>query len=490
VVHTQAPLVISDARQHPLVCDNLAIGALGVVAYLGVPLTTPEGHVMGSFCTIDNKPRRWTQNDFALLQRLAAPTMSEIATRLHLHHRQQAEAKLQQAHDELEKRVQKRTAELAATNMALRREIADRQQAEAQLRQSEARYRSVVEGALEGMVIHRDGIIQYINSAAVRMFGYDSPHELLGRHFWNTLFMSEALEVIEPRMAMLLQGRDLPVHDDWAGKRKDGSRIWLTSTGSVIAWGDQSAILSLFTDVSSRKQHQEALRRAEHFALLGRLSASVAHDIRNPLHTIFLHMDLLEEELQSRRFDHGAQIAESLADVRTELNHIHDLVQDYLSLARVSTLQREPVDLGAVLQELAQAIQEQVTCQDIAVDAKGLAALGRVSLHINTFRRVLHNLVHNAVEAMPHGGTLTIRGRRTASDVYLTLRDTGTGIPPDQLPQVFEPLHTTKPKGTGLGLYIARHIVEAHDGHIEAQSQPGQGTTFTITLPGLPGENA
>jgi two-component system sensor histidine kinase AtoS len=106
-----------------------------------------------------------------------------------------------------------------------------------------------------------------------------------------------------------------------------------------------------------------------------------------------------------------------------------------------------------------------------------------VALHANTFRRVLLNLVQNALDAMPQGGTLTLRGWQTASHVHLDICDTGAGIPAEQLAQIFEPLYTTKPAGTGLGLYMAREIVAAHDGEIRVTSQVGSGTTFTITLP-------
>ena len=103
--------------------------------------------------------------------------------------------------------------------------------------------------------------------------------------------------------------------------------------------------------------------------------------------------------------------------------------------------------------------------------------------HANTLRRVVLNLVHNALDAMPQGGTLTLAGQGTATQVQLHVRDTGSGIPAAQLPHIFEPLYTTKPDGTGLGLYIVREILTAHAGQITVQSVEGHGTTFTLTLP-------
>jgi signal transduction histidine kinase len=110
--------------------------------------------------------------------------------------------------------------------------------------------------------------------------------------------------------------------------------------------------------------------------------------------------------------------------------------------------------------------------------------------HANTLRRVVLNLVHNALDAMPQGGTLTLAGQGTATQVQLYVRDTGNGIPAAQLPHIFEPLYTTKPEGTGLGLYIVQEIVRAHAGEITVQSVEGHGTTFLLTLPLIPDETS
>jgi signal transduction histidine kinase len=104
-------------------------------------------------------------------------------------------------------------------------------------------------------------------------------------------------------------------------------------------------------------------------------------------------------------------------------------------------------------------------------------------LHAGTLRRALLNLVHNALDAMPQGGTVTLQGQATATHVQLAVQDMGRGIPTERLEQIFEPLYTTKPGGTGLGLYIVHEIVTAHAGQITVESVEGQGTTFTLTLP-------
>ena len=117
---------------------------------------------------------------------------------------------------------------------------------------------------------------------------------------------------------------------------------------------------------------------------------------------------------------------------------------------------------------------------------EGLERLGTVAFHESTLRRALLNLVQNALDAMPGGGTLCVAGRSTTAHVQFQVRDTGNGIPAEQLTQIFEPLYTTKPGGTGLGLYIVQQIVAAHGGQVTVDSVAGQGTTFTLTLPRTP----
>ena len=244
--------------------------------------------------------------------------------------------------------------------------------------------------------------------------------------------------------------------------------------GPVLYW--------LLRDLTERKRVEETLRRTESLALLGKLAAGVSHEIRNPLGAIVLHMDLLEEELQELLPEWPEQVAEPLAEVRTQLTRLSDLVQDYLSLARLASLQRAPTDIGAFVDDFLKEVAPEVAQREVTLRREGPASLGPVALHANTFRRVLLNLVQNALDAMPQGGTLTLRGWQTASHVYLDISDTGTGIPADQLARIFEPLYTTKPTGTGLGLYMAREIVAAHDGELRVTSPVGSGTTFTITL--------
>jgi signal transduction histidine kinase len=230
-------------------------------------------------------------------------------------------------------------------------------------------------------------------------------------------------------------------------------------------------------------EHRDALRRAHHFATLGRLAAGLSHEIRNPLGTLFLHIDLLEEEYRDPSPESSTLIPQTFSEIRTALTRLDELVQDYLSLVRVSTIELNVQDMGAAVQAWAAELESRAAQQGVTIQLEGHATVGPLAFHPSTLRRAVLNVVQNAIEAMPQGGTLTLECARTAREVHLRVRDSGIGMPAEQMLRIFEPLYTTKPGGTGLGLYIVREILVAHAGRVTVESVEGQGTTFTFTFP-------
>ena len=230
-------------------------------------------------------------------------------------------------------------------------------------------------------------------------------------------------------------------------------------------------------------EHRDTLRRAHHFATLGRLAAGLTHEIRNPLGALFLHIDLLEEEYRDPSPESPTLIPQTFTEIRTALTRLDELVQDYLSLVRVSTIELNVQDMGATVQAWAAELESRAAQQGVTIQLEGHATVGPLAFHPSTLRRAVLNVVQNAIEAMPEGGTLRLECARTAREVHLRVRDSGIGIPAEQVPRIFEPLYTTKPGGTGLGLYIVREILVAHEGRVTVESVEGQGTTFTFTFP-------
>jgi signal transduction histidine kinase len=245
----------------------------------------------------------------------------------------------------------------------------------------------------------------------------------------------------------------------------------------------QDTVAALRGVDSALHQHRDALRRAHHFATLGRLAAGLSHEIRNPLGTLFLHIDLLEEEFRDPSPESATLILQTFSDIRTALTRLDELVQDYLSLVRVSTIELNVQDVGAAVQAWAAEMESRAAQQGVTIQLEGHATVGSLAFHPSTLRRALLNVVQNAIEAMPQGGTLILACARSATEVHLRVRDSGSGMPTEQVLRIFEPLYNPKPGGTGLGLYIVREILVAHGGRMTVESVEGQGTTFTFTFP-------
>jgi len=379
--------------------------------------------------------------------------------------------------------LQSTVEQLQAVEEELRQQHDELVETRRQVETERARYTALFDLAPDGyLVTNAAGVIQEANRAAVALLAV-SQEVLVGKPLLLWIAKEDRL-AFHTQLSRLTQEQQVHDWELWL-QRQQGSTFPASITVGVRQHPQeqQPVLYWLLRDLTERKRVEETLRRTESLALLGKLAAGVSHEIRNPLGAIVLHMDLLEEELQDLLSEWPAQIAEPLADVRTQLTRLDDLVQDYLSLARLASLQREPADIGTFVDDVLKEVAPQVAKCGITLRREGPTSLGQVALHANTFRRVLLNLVQNALDAMPQGGTLTLRGWQTASHVHLDICDTGAGIPAEQLAQIFEPLYTTKPAGTGLGLYMAREIVAAHDGEIRVTSQVSSGTTFTVTLP-------
>ena len=239
--------------------------------------------------------------------------------------------------------------------------------------------------------------------------------------------------------------------------------------------------------IEQHAREPESRESAARLAMLSRLAGALAHEFRNPLTTIFLHADILEDALRRLESSQRSQLLHFLRVMREEVGRIDDLIQQYFWLARLPDLERQPADLGGYIDAFALEMQTFVAARDIRLEVEGTRGLGQMSLHTQTFRRVLLHLLHNAVEAMPHGGVLRLRGQRLGQQLCLEVSDTGCGMPATQLCGLFQPFQTTKAGKLGLGLYVAHEIVTAHDGALAVCSTPGVGTTVRLTFPACPG---
>jgi signal transduction histidine kinase len=218
-------------------------------------------------------------------------------------------------------------------------------------------------------------------------------------------------------------------------------------------------------------------------AEIAELAAGFIHEIKNHLGTLSLNLQLLAEDFEGAETPRERRALDRVTRLSGECRKLVDLSNDFLRFARLRELRVRPATLDEVVSRLIDFLGPTAKQRNVEINWFPAADLPAVRLDCDLFEQALLNLMLNAEQAMPEGGTLTLTGRAEAGRVLLEVIDTGAGIPPEAMAKLFRPFHTTKPDGSGLGLATAKKIVLAHGGTIEAQSEPGRGTKFTIALP-------
>lgn len=219
---------------------------------------------------------------------------------------------------------------------------------------------------------------------------------------------------------------------------------------------------------------------------LAEVAGGFIHEIKNHLNTLTLNLQLLGEEFETQESQKERRAYERITRLHDECRRLVDLSNDFLRFARIETLEFVPADLAEVVGRMVEFFAPTAKARKIELNWYPASDLPKVNLDVEMFEKVLLNLLLNAEDAMPDGGTLTLQARGDGqSGVLLEVIDTGCGIPADVLPKLFKPFVTTKENGNGLGLATARKIVRAHGGDLNVQSVVGRGTQFVITLPAL-----
>jgi two-component system sensor histidine kinase HydH len=219
------------------------------------------------------------------------------------------------------------------------------------------------------------------------------------------------------------------------------------------------------------------------YAEIAVLAGQLAHEIKNPLSTISLNVELLAEDFAQAETPRERRAIDRLARVQRECRRLQDLLNDFLNFARAQPRELDEHDLNQLIEELLDFYRPQA--QESRIEVVRLLDRNLPSVRIDRehIRAALLNLILNAQQAMPSGGRLEVRTRATAQGLALDLIDTGVGMDDKTLGRIFEPFFSTKSGGSGLGLPTARKIIETHGGRIAVQSEPGRGTQFTIELP-------
>lgn len=236
-------------------------------------------------------------------------------------------------------------------------------------------------------------------------------------------------------------------------------------------------------------QEHHSTEGAGRRALLARLAAGLAHEIKNPLSTMSINLTLLEEDFLPAPGGDGAQSARErralkrIGTLQKEVARLEGILDDFLRYARGGDINRSPGDIVSVVREVLEFLAPEHEAAGIAVHAALPSKLPLVMLDVGAFKQALMNLLVNARQAMPGGGELIVELRRNGPRIDLTITDTGVGMSHEQVERCFDLYWSTKKGGTGLGLATTKRIIEQHDGSIAVESELGRGTRIHVFLP-------
>jgi signal transduction histidine kinase len=259
------------------------------------------------------------------------------------------------------------------------------------------------------------------------------------------------------------------------------------------------AFNEMLAGLRSKRELEERLQRAERSALTGRIAAGIAHEIRNPLSFINLTIDFMRDKFSPAAEAARAEYSKLCDSVKDEIGRLNRMVSDFLSYGRPARLKLREINARELIEEVVSLVRAQADQQSVSLSVKeeGEEEAGDDNqAYDNHFKgdaeqlkTCFSNLAINAVQAMPHGGELAITLRPHPTNIHIEFADTGPGIAPEALDQIFEPYFSTKETGIGLGLALTKKLIEDHSGQILVSSKVGAGTTFTVILPREPADH-
>jgi two-component system sensor kinase FixL len=358
------------------------------------------------------------------------------------------------------------------------RDLSKRVDLESQLGASEAKWRTVVDSAVDGIVvIDAHGRIEAFNQAAERLFGY-SAREVHGQNV-NMLMPSPYHEEHDTYLARYLatgRARVIGVGREVQGRRKDGTTFPVhLSVGEMILQGERK-FTGILHDLTDRVQLEGQLREQAALAKVGEMAAVIAHEVKNPLAGIRGAMQVFG----ARMAGEGAN-TQILTEIVARIDSLDQMMKDLLLFARPPKPKHAPTDLVPLVKMTASLLSQDPALHGVDVEVDGAAPL--VAADSDMLRIVFQNLLINSAHAMHGKGRIRVAVDTIDKDCQLTFIDGGPGIPADIREKIFTPFFTTKSRGTGLGLPTVKRLIEAHNGKIAVACPPAGGTTVVIRLP-------
>ncbi|MCX6349413.1 MAG: ATP-binding protein [Candidatus Aureabacteria bacterium] len=322
--------------------------------------------------------------------------------------------------------------------------------------------------------------IAFFNTAAARLLSL--PADSLGRPAEEIIADPELKEIVR-------QGLELPEQSlvrDFQTTQPSPRWIRLSRSSLCDREGQVRGILLLFGDITRQRRADEEAGVSERMDGLAFLTATVAHELGNPLSSLAIHVQLLERSVRNLPAKASASLLLSVAVVKEELNRLDAIIAQFLKALRPAPLQLAEEEMGSLAEEVRDLVAEELKRRGIAIAIERPADPMPGMVDRNAIKQVLLNLIKNSAQAMPRGGAIRLSLRREKTHLVLAVTDEGRGIPTLEMPRIFGPFFSTREGGSGLGLLVVYKIVRQHGGTIEVVSAPARGTVFTVRIPQRP----
>lgn len=342
----------------------------------------------------------------------------------------------------------------------------------------------VLDSLTDGVLVSdKDNRLILSNKAAERMIPFRE-YDMYEKIIWDVVADQDIADFIQSTIEREESIRDREFTLDNLGN----TRILALSIMPLVRRGRVRGNVVHIEDISEKRWSEARLRRAESLASLTTLAAGVAHEIKNPLGSIGIHIQLMQRTLDAQNSVKSEDVRSYLDIVNEEVERLNRIVMDFLFAVRPMDIHLEDHDLNALLHEIMDFMKYEVEESGIQLKEDYQVDIPHILLDEKFIKQAILNIVKNAINAMSDGGNLTISTRCRGDEVILRIIDTGVGMSEEVMEKIFEPYFTTKDFGSGIGLTIVYKIMKEHRGDISVISQEGRGTTFTLSFPIPPGQ--
>ena len=368
------------------------------------------------------------------------------------------EKKIREHAENLEHEVEKRTKELA---------------------ESESKYRVLVEEIDDGYFVNQNGRIVFANQACCDLHGY-SPQEMFGKPYTD-LIAPESLPMVQRLYEKRVAGEDSKDLYVYLRRHKNGNALPTENKVKGILYQGENAVAGICRDITERMEAERRIRESERLAHIGKLTTSLAHEIRNPLSSVKMNSQII---LRNTEFDGNDK--RRIEIIVHEISRLERILDEMLDFARPVKLNLEPVSINGVMDSCLEIMDARIREKDIAVKKLYTKKLPQILVDHEKVEQAMINVLLNAVEVLPEGGHIEIVTKRLRTDggaLQVEISDDGPGVSTGDLPYVFDPFFSNKKKGTGLGLSNVKKIIEAHGGAGRVVLRKPHGTRVSLTIP-------